>query len=190
MSFAARLTRWRTPGFRVRPTRFRPIDLAVLAAAAFLLLQGPLSVVEAGWVTNLEPLPRLALAGLLSIVAFDAPLARAQGCAPSRFTTPSLGALGGGDGDIYLGKGTWQLGLGYRDVNSNQLIVGHGPRNDLAPGGNPSIVHTQSLSFSLIYGVTDRLSVSINAPMSWGRLENTYPDGQRHAAGELDVHEL
>ena len=49
----------------MRPTRFRPIDLAVLAAAAFLLLQGPLSVVEAGWVTNLDPLPRLALAGLL-----------------------------------------------------------------------------------------------------------------------------
>ena len=132
----------------------------------------------------------LALAGLLSIVAFDAPLAWAQGCAPSRFTTPSLGALGGGDGDIYLGKGTWQLGLGYRDVNSNQLIVGHGPRNDLAPGGNPSIVHTQSLSFSLIYGVTDRLSVSINAPMSWGSLENTYPDGQRHANTSAGVGEV
>lgn len=134
----------------------------------------------------------LAVAGLLSIVAFDAPRALAQGCAPSRYTSPSLGALGGGDGDIYLGAGTWQLGLGYRDVNSNQLIVGHGPRNDLAPGGNPSIVHVQSLSFSLVYGVTDRLSFTLNAPISRGSLEFTYPDGLRHqntssGLGEVSV---
>src|SRR6202140_5215783 len=134
----------------------------------------------------------LVLAGLLSIVVFDAPLARAQGCAPSRYTSPSLGALGGGDGDIYLSAGTWQVGLGYRDVNSNQLIVGHGPRNDLAPGGNPSIVHVQSLSFSVMYGVTDRLSLTLNAPMSRGSLEFTYPDGQRHqntsaGLGEVSV---
>ena len=42
------------------------MDVVVLAAAAFLLLQAPLSVVEAGWVPNLGPLPRLALAGLLA----------------------------------------------------------------------------------------------------------------------------
>ena len=134
----------------------------------------------------------LVLAGLLSIVAFDAPLARAQGCAPSRYTSPSLGALGGGDGDIYLSAGTWQVGLGYREVSSNQLIIGHGPRNDLAPGGNPSVVHTQSLSLSVVYGVTDRLSLTLNAPMSWGSLETTYPDGLRHqnttsGLGEVSV---
>jgi len=122
----------------------------------------------------------LALAGLVSLVAFGGRIAWAQGCAPSRFTSPSLGALGGDNGDIYLSTGTWQLGLGYRNVMSNQLIVGHGPRNDLAPGGNPSIVHSQSLSVSLVYGVTDRLSVTLNAPMSRGSLELTYPDGQRH----------
>src|SRR6266849_2374468 len=46
-------------------SRFRVIDVAVLAAAAFLLVQAPLSVVDAGWVPNLDPLPRLAVAGLL-----------------------------------------------------------------------------------------------------------------------------
>jgi len=46
------------------PTRFRIMDILVLAAAAFLLLQAPLSVVDAGWVPNLDPLPKLALAGL------------------------------------------------------------------------------------------------------------------------------
>jgi len=132
----------------------------------------------------------LVLAGLMGIVAFDAPLARAQGCAPSRYTSPSLGALGGGDGDIYLSAGTWQAGLGYRNLSSNELIVGHGPRNDLAPGGNPSFVHSHSLSFSLVYGVTDRLSVSVNAPMQWGSLEATYPDGQRHANTSRGVGEI
>ena len=49
-----------------RPTRFRAMDVLVLAAAAFLLLQAPLSVVESAWVPNLDPLPKLALAGLLA----------------------------------------------------------------------------------------------------------------------------
>jgi len=132
----------------------------------------------------------LVLAGLLSIIAFDAQLARAQGCAPSRYTSPSLGALGGGDGDIYLSAGTWQVGLGYRYVSSDQLIVGTGPRNDLAPGGNPSIVHSQSLTTNLVYGVSDRFSVAISAPISRGSLELTYADGQRHqnsSAGLGDV---
>jgi transglutaminase-like putative cysteine protease len=46
-------------------TRFRLIDLAVLAAAGLMLVQAPLSVVDANWVPNLAPLPRLAVIGLL-----------------------------------------------------------------------------------------------------------------------------
>ncbi len=46
-------------------TRFRPLDFAVLAAAALLVAQAPLSVTEAGWVPDLDPLARLALGGLL-----------------------------------------------------------------------------------------------------------------------------
>jgi transglutaminase-like putative cysteine protease len=49
-----------------RQPRFPVMDMIVLAAAALLLLQAPLSVVEAGWVPNLGPLPRLAVAGLLA----------------------------------------------------------------------------------------------------------------------------
>jgi transglutaminase-like putative cysteine protease len=49
-----------------RKTRFQVMDAIVLASAALLLLQAPLSVVEAGWVSNLGPLPRLAVAGLLA----------------------------------------------------------------------------------------------------------------------------
>ena len=47
-------------------TRFRPLDVAVLAAAGLLVVQAPLSVTESAWVPNLEPLARLALGGLLA----------------------------------------------------------------------------------------------------------------------------
>jgi transglutaminase-like putative cysteine protease len=49
---------------RLGRTRFRPMDVAVLFAAGLLVIQAPLSVVAAGWVPNLEPLPRLAVLGL------------------------------------------------------------------------------------------------------------------------------
>lgn len=133
---------------------------------------------------------KLALAGFLGLLVFDGRQIQAQGCVPSRFTSPSLGALGGGGGDIYLSAGTWQVGFAYRDFSSNQLIVGHRARNDLAPGGIPSFVHMQSLNLSLVYGVTDRLSVTLNAPISRGSLELTYADGQRHENNSAGLGEM
>lgn len=65
MSTVVSAQRWRLQRIHVGPTRFRRIDAAVLVAAGFLLIQAPSSVVAAGWVANLEPLPRLTLAGLL-----------------------------------------------------------------------------------------------------------------------------
>jgi hypothetical protein len=134
----------------------------------------------------------LGLAGLLSLAAAGERIALAQGCVPSRFTSPALGSLGGGGGDIYLPSGTWQVGLAYRYVTSNQLIVGHQARNDLAPGGIPSFVNSQLMNLSLVYGVTDRLAVTLNAPLARGSLELTYPDGKRHqntaaGLGEMSV---
>jgi transglutaminase-like putative cysteine protease len=41
------------------------MDVLVLLAAGLLLWQAPSSLVDAGWVPNLEPLPKLAIAGLL-----------------------------------------------------------------------------------------------------------------------------
>src|SRR5262249_42975852 len=52
---------------RLKPTtRFRVLDLPVLVASAARVLQAPLSVVEANWVPYLEPVPRLALLGLIT----------------------------------------------------------------------------------------------------------------------------
>ena len=132
----------------------------------------------------------LPLAAVLSVAAFGDGIALAQGCLPSRFTTPALGSLGGPTGDVYLPSGTWQVGWAYRYVGSNQLIIGHRVRNDLAPGGVPSFVHSQLLNLGLVYGVTDRLAVTLNAPVARGSLELTYPDGRRHqntAAGLGEV---
>jgi transglutaminase-like putative cysteine protease len=47
-------------------TRFRILDVVVLAAAGLLVVQAPLSVTESAWVPGLEPLARLALGGLLA----------------------------------------------------------------------------------------------------------------------------
>jgi transglutaminase-like putative cysteine protease len=49
-----------------RQSRFRFIDVLVLAAAAVVVLQAPLSVVAADWVPHLDPLPRLAMGGLVA----------------------------------------------------------------------------------------------------------------------------
>ena len=47
-------------------TRFRVLDIAVLLAAALLVVQAPLSVMEAAWVPNLDPLVRIALGGVVA----------------------------------------------------------------------------------------------------------------------------
>ena len=47
-------------------TRFRLLDLAVLAAAGLLVAQAPSSVSTAAWVPDLDPLTRLALGGLVT----------------------------------------------------------------------------------------------------------------------------
>jgi transglutaminase-like putative cysteine protease len=55
----------RVMGMARNPTRFRVMDVLVLLAAGLLLVQAPLSLVDAGWVPNLQPLPKLAIAGLV-----------------------------------------------------------------------------------------------------------------------------
>src|SRR5579864_6842273 len=47
-------------------TRFRVLDVVVLAAAALVVAQAPRSVTESAWVPDLDPLTRIAVAGLLA----------------------------------------------------------------------------------------------------------------------------
>ena len=53
------------PRSRLGGNRFRVLDIVVLASAILLVAQAPLSVATAAWVPNLEPLPRVAIVGLL-----------------------------------------------------------------------------------------------------------------------------
>lgn len=121
-----------------------------------------------------RPIALVIACGIVS--SFDAPGAGAQGCIPSRFTSPSLGA----QGDIYLGRGTWQVAWTYRGFTSDQLIIGHRVRNDLAPGGSPAVVKARSMNTSISYGLTDRLSVILSMPFAHGSHEAMYADGRRH----------
>jgi hypothetical protein len=103
-----------------------------------------------------------------------------QGCAPARFS----GALPGTEGDIYLRRHTWQVGLAYRQLSSNHLIQGH---VDMGPS---SVVKSQTLFTSLTYGLSDRAALTLSLPLSHGSHETAYPDGLRHvntATGLGDV---
>ena len=104
----------------------------------------------------------------------------AQGCVPVRFAS----AVPGTEGDIYLGKGTWQVGLAYRRFSSNRLIQGH---EDMGPSNE---VKSQAVFASLTYGVSNRLSVGLNVPFARGHHIATYPDGLKHentATGMGDI---
>lgn len=140
--------------------------------------------------TSLTRTGILGLVGVLSLTPCSVRIARAQGCLPSRFTTPALGGLGGAGGDVYLPAGVWQVGWAYRGFSSDQFIVGHRVRNDLGTGGSPSIVHSQLLNMSLVYGVTDRLSVTFNAPVTHGTHSALYPDHEWHENSAAGLGEM
>lgn len=104
----------------------------------------------------------------------------AQGCAPARFAA----AVPGTEGDIYLRRQTWQLGVAFRHLTSNRLIQGH---VDMGPS---STVKSQALFTSVTYGVTDRLALALRVPMVHGSHTTSYPDGLRHentATGVGDI---
>ena len=119
--------------------------------------------------------------GLLSGVALlSGSTASAQGCAPSRFNFQGYR----GEGDVALGRGTWQAALAYRRFTSNRLIQGGA---DVGPG---TLVKSQSLFTSLTYGASDHLALTLTVPYSGGSHERQYADGQRHentASGLNDI---
>jgi hypothetical protein len=113
--------------------------------------------------------------------------ASAQGCMPIRFISPVVG----GQGDVYLQRHTWQVGVAYRHLTSDQHIVGTQVRNDLGPGGQASFIENSSIAFSVAFAPSDRLSLALNVPFAQGSESRIYPDSKRHqttAAGLGDVN--
>jgi transglutaminase-like putative cysteine protease len=77
------------------PRRVRWLDLVVLAAAGLLVIQAPASVAAAGWVSDLEVLPRIAIAGLIAGYLLE------RTRAPAVVSLP-LGMLLGAEAVLYV----------------------------------------------------------------------------------------
>jgi hypothetical protein len=124
---------------------------------------------------------------VLSLGALIAPRpASAQGCMPIRFISPVVG----GQGDVYLRRHTLQASVGYRRLSSDQFVVGKAVRNDLGPGGQASIVNTNSVTASVAYAVSNRLSFSLNIPFSQGSASRIYADSKSHETSARGLGDL
>jgi len=72
------------------------------------------------------------------------------------------------------------VGVNYRRLTADEWLVGEEQRQDLSPNGGPVEININSLDFTVAYGVTDRLSLSLTLPFSTGTQSRFYTDGQPH----------
>lgn len=102
--------------------------------------------------------------------------ASAQGCMPLHFTTPSLG----GQATTFLQPGQWQVGLSVRRVATNRFWAGAAENEAAAPFGQPVNLRLNSGDLGVTYAATERTSVSVTVPFSYGTMEFTNLDTNRH----------
>jgi len=122
----------------------------------------------------------VSIAACATAIASLAPLAdpaQAQGCMPSRFATP----LSGAQGDVYLPKGAWQFGMGYRSYNANQRVVGHAVFDFLPDGRPANHVGASTLDLNAEYALTNQLALVLDVPYVRANADTWYPDALRHA---------
>ena len=106
---------------------------------------------------------------------------------PIRFTSPSLG----GQREMFLHAGEWELGVAYRRLTADEWFVGDRVDIAQAPGGQPVRFSIHSVDVSMAYGVTDRVSLQLTVPFSTGTNSRIHPDGARRvtsATGLGDVN--
>ena len=131
-----------------------------------------------------HPMPpiraRVALMLACGAIALLPASGAGQGCAPARIA----GAFPGSEGDIYLRRGTWQIGVAVRNLKSSRLIQGH---TDVGPS---SVVTNTALFPSLTYGASDRVAVSLTVPVAHGTHETLYPDQQRHRNSATGIGDI
>lgn len=105
---------------------------------------------------------------------------------PVRFTSPSLG----GQRQSFVGAGEWQVGLAYRHLGADKWFVGTELYEQYAPFGQPLYLDISSLDVSIAYGITDRVSLTLAIPFSYGTHSRFYIDNARHkvkASGLGDI---
>lgn len=96
---------------------------------------------------------------------------------PVRFTSPRLAGVIGPQ----LEKHRWQFDLAYRHLGANQWFVGTQVQESAAPFGKPLYVNIQSFDVSATYAFTNRATVALTLPFSYGTHSRYYADGVRHA---------
>jgi hypothetical protein len=105
---------------------------------------------------------------------------------PVRFTSPSLG----GQRESFFGAGEWQLGVAYRHLGADQWFVGTEVDERHAPGGHPLYLDIHSLDFSVAYGVSDRVSLTLTLPFSYGSHSRFYADSLRHEVSAIGLGDI
>lgn len=102
---------------------------------------------------------------------------------PMRLTVPGLGTSNG----LPLKKHQWQVDLVYRNLHAPDFYIGTVQHESSAPFGQPIFINVNSLDVSVNYGVTDRVTLTLTLPFSYGTHSRTYPDMKRHevSAGGL-----
>jgi hypothetical protein len=105
---------------------------------------------------------------------------------PVRFTSPSLG----GQRESFLNAGEWQLGLAYRHLGADQWFVGADVNEAAAPHGHPLFLDINSLDFSVVYGITNRTSLTLTLPFSYGTHSRVYDDLARHKVSAFGLGDV
>jgi hypothetical protein len=82
------------------------------------------------------------------------------------------------------------VGVNYRRLTADEWLVGKERRQDLSPNGGPVEININSLDFTVAYGVTDRLSLSLTLPFSTGTQSRFYTDGQPHQVSATGLGDI
>jgi hypothetical protein len=97
---------------------------------------------------------------------------QAQGCVASRVNAPAGAAAMDQNGvEYYLPEGKWQAAFGFRNFRSHRHFVGD-VEQDGSPGTtdrskNEVVNHVYIPEFILSYGVTDKLSATLDLPLDF-----------------------
>jgi hypothetical protein len=88
--------------------------------------------------------------------------------------------LGGQRQEVFR-AGEWQMGAAYRRLTADEWYVGTQVDENAAPFGRPLYLNINSLDFSVTYGVSNRVSVTLTLPFSHGTHDRFYSeDSARH----------
>ena len=82
------------------------------------------------------------------------------------------------------------MGVNYRRLTADEWLVGTEERPEESPNGGPVVLDINSLDFTVAYGVTDRLSLSLTMPFSAGTQSRFYSDQAPHEVSALGLGDI